>query len=95
VPSKLYPVLAAGRPYIAAVEADSEVAALTAAHECGMVVSPGDAGALADAVMRLAADPAARVQLGARARAAAARFSRDAQVSRVAQVVRDVLSASC
>jgi glycosyltransferase involved in cell wall biosynthesis len=37
VPSKLYPILAAGRPYIAAVEASSEVAALTGRHECGLL----------------------------------------------------------
>ena len=38
VPSKLYPILAAGRPYIAAVESLSEVAALTERHRCGVVV---------------------------------------------------------
>ena len=34
-------------PYVAAVEASSEVAALTARHDCGVLVTPGDAEALA------------------------------------------------
>ena len=36
VPSKLYPILAAGRPYVAAVDASSEVAVLTERHGCGV-----------------------------------------------------------
>ena len=58
VPSKLYPILAAGRPYVAAVEGSSEVAALTTRHECGVVVTPGDAAALAAQILLLAADAA-------------------------------------
>ncbi len=46
VPSKLYGILAAGRPYVAAVEEDSEVAAITGEHECGLVVAPGDVGGM-------------------------------------------------
>ena len=38
VPSKLYGILASGRPYVAAVEEASEVAAITAAASVG---SPG------------------------------------------------------
>jgi glycosyltransferase involved in cell wall biosynthesis len=40
VPSKLYGILAVGRPYIAAVDADSEVAAVTAMHETGLRIEP-------------------------------------------------------
>jgi glycosyltransferase involved in cell wall biosynthesis len=40
VPSKLYGILAAGRAYVAAVDKDSEVAAVTAAHETGLRVEP-------------------------------------------------------
>ena len=90
VPSKLYPILAAGRPYVAAVEASSEVAALTARHDCGAVVTPGDADALASAILALAADSARRAAMGASARAAAALFSRDRQVAEHARVIREV-----
>jgi glycosyltransferase involved in cell wall biosynthesis len=90
VPSKLYPILAAGRPYIAAVEPISEVASLTERYRCGVLVSPGDAGALAGHVARLAADPRERESMGGRARVAAELFARDRQVAAHAQVIEEV-----
>ncbi|MGE0039646.1 MAG: glycosyltransferase family 4 protein [Vicinamibacterales bacterium] len=87
VPSKLYPILAAGRPYVAAVEAESEVAALTGQQGCGMLVPPGDAAALADAVRRLAGDEALRATMGQRARAASAGYDRARQVAAFAAVL--------
>jgi len=90
VPSKLYPILAAGRPYVAAVEASSEVAALTTTHGCGVITTPGDSAALAAAILALAGDPSRRRAMGARARDAAALFARDRQVSAHAQVLREV-----
>jgi colanic acid biosynthesis glycosyl transferase WcaI len=90
VPSKLYPILAAGRPYVAAVEVSSEVAVLTAAHGAGVVTPPGDAAALAAAILALADDPARRQAMGARARDAAALFSRDRQVAAHARIAREV-----
>jgi glycosyltransferase involved in cell wall biosynthesis len=40
VPSKLYGILAAGVPYVAAVEPASEVARVTAEHKSGLVIDP-------------------------------------------------------
>ena len=90
VPSKLYPILAAGRPYIAAVEPISEIAALTERHRCGVIVAPGDAAALAAEIERLADDRHARQSMGARARLAAELFARDRQVGAHAQVIEEV-----
>lgn len=90
VPSKLYPILAAGRPYVAAVEATSEVAALTATHGSGVVTPPGDAAALAAAIVELADDPTGRQAMGARAREAAMLFARDRQVAAHARVLCEV-----
>jgi putative colanic acid biosynthesis glycosyltransferase WcaI len=50
VPSRLYGVLATGRPVIAAAEAESETAQLVASVGCGVVVPPGDPFALARAI---------------------------------------------
>jgi glycosyltransferase involved in cell wall biosynthesis len=92
VPSKLYPILAAGRPYVAAVEALTEVAALTTRHRCGVIVEPGDAAQLADAIMRLADQRDEREAMGARARVASELFGRERQVAAHAQLIEQVAS---
>lgn len=94
VPSKLYAILAAGRPCLAAVEASSEVAAVTRHYECGVLVPPGDATAMADAIVALAGDPERRARLGANARRASALFSRSRQVAAHAALLRS-LTAAC
>jgi putative colanic acid biosynthesis glycosyltransferase WcaI len=80
VPSKLYGILAAGRPYIAAIEEDSEVAAITRKHECGLLVAPGDVGGLVHEISRLHRDRNLARRLGENARAASANFERRKQV---------------
>jgi glycosyltransferase involved in cell wall biosynthesis len=50
VPSRLYGVLATGRPVIAAADEESETAQLVARVGCGVVVPPGDPFALARAI---------------------------------------------
>ena len=90
VPSKLYPILAAGRPYIAAVESVSEVAAVTERHRCGVLVDAGDASALASAIVRLADAKQECEAMGARARVAAELFGRERQIAAHAQVLEEV-----
>jgi glycosyltransferase involved in cell wall biosynthesis len=90
VPSKLYPILAAGRPYVAAVEAFSEAAVLTTRFNCGVVVTPGDATALAGAIRNLADRSVERQAMGARAREASLQFSRDRQVAAHAEMLKAV-----
>lgn len=80
VPSKLYGILTAGRPYIAAIEEDSEVAAITREHECGLLVAPGDVGGLAHEITRLYRDRDLARELGRRARDASTHFERRKQV---------------
>lgn len=81
VPSKLYTILAAGRPYVAAVEEDCEVAQITRQFGCGVSVAPGDGEAMAAAIAALASDPARAASLGERARLAALTFDRPRQVA--------------
>jgi putative colanic acid biosynthesis glycosyltransferase WcaI len=50
VPSKVYGVLAAGKPYLAAVEPGAEPALIAEEHGCGIRVEPDDAEALADGI---------------------------------------------
>jgi len=91
VPSKLYGILAAGRPFVAAVEASCEVAAVAKSSGCGVRVDPGDARALADAIAALAGDEARRRDMGRRAREASLSFDRDVHVERYVRLLRSVV----
>lgn len=52
-PSKLYGVLAAGRPLIAIAPAETDLARTVLEHQVGQVASPGDAGAIAGQIANL------------------------------------------
>jgi len=69
VPSKIYAVLASGRPVGAVLDRGSEVARTVEEADCGFRVDPGDVEALAREILRLAGDPAAARRLGRNARA--------------------------
>jgi len=58
VPSKIYGIAAAGRPCIFIGDASGELADLLKQGGFGLVVTPGDSQALADAIRKLQADPA-------------------------------------
>lgn len=68
-PLKLYESMAAGVPVI--VSDFPGLADTVRESACGEVVTAGDAEAVASAVARIASDPAAATQMGARGRAAA------------------------
>jgi len=51
VRSNFYGIAAAGRPIIAITVRHSEIARLVRQHECGIVIQPGDAQALAAAIV--------------------------------------------
>lgn len=68
-PSKLYGIAAAGRPILALTGSNGEIARLVREFNCGAAVEPGDAGGLADAILRLVNDPAECRQMGDRSRA--------------------------
>jgi colanic acid biosynthesis glycosyl transferase WcaI len=68
VPSKLISYLAAARPVICAANAESAVARTVMDAEAGIVVSPGDAQAIAEAILRLKREPETARQMGRNAR---------------------------
>lgn len=80
VPSKLYGILAAGRPYVAAVEDATEVAAITKRYDSGFLVAPGDHVALAEKIAALKEDRDLAARLGANAHRAAFAFDRRLQI---------------
>jgi glycosyltransferase involved in cell wall biosynthesis len=90
VPSKIYNVLASGRPCIAAVEQECEVADIIHQYDCGYVINPGDASALRSRVLDLTADRHRAAAMGTRARGAALNFDRPRQVAAYDTVLREV-----
>jgi glycosyltransferase involved in cell wall biosynthesis len=92
VPSKLYGIMAAARPVLAAVEPSSEVARVVRAHDCGLVVPPEDPEALAQAIRGLFARKASqRAEMGARGRdACITQYSRDVLTARYANLITQI-----
>jgi colanic acid biosynthesis glycosyl transferase WcaI len=68
VPSKTYSILAAGRPLLASVDADSEVARVVQEEGCGIAVPPEDAESITKAVRRLIQSPETMRTMGQAAR---------------------------
>lgn len=93
VPSKLYGILAAGRPYVAAVEEDCEVAVITRTHQCGLVAEPGNADDLARQIRAFYGDRAMAARCGANARAAGLAFDRRIAVGKYMAVFTAVCQA--
>jgi len=94
VPSKLYGILAAGRPYVAAVEPSCEVAAITRDRSSGLIADPGNARDLADKILVYYRDRQLWRQHAANARAASADADRRAQVRRYFELFQDVRASS-
>ena len=90
VPSKLYGILAAGRPYVAAVEDDCEVAVITRRYDCGRIAEPGNARMMADGVLALYHDRAHAARSGDNARQAALSFDRREQVAKYAALFQSL-----
>jgi colanic acid biosynthesis glycosyl transferase WcaI len=81
LPSKLSGMLASGRPVISTCRPDTEIGAVVA--QCGVIVPPADAKALADAIGTLADDPERRAALGRAGRAfAESHFELDSVLER-------------
>lgn len=68
VPSKFYGIAAAGRPIIAVIAKDGELAQPITQWQCGLVVEPHQPQDLAQAISTLAADRAECADMGKRAR---------------------------
>ena len=69
VPSRLYGVLAVGRPVIAAADAESETARVVREAGCGLVIPPGRPDVLAQTLRELAGGEHDLAEMGRRGRA--------------------------
>jgi colanic acid biosynthesis glycosyl transferase WcaI len=91
VPSKIYGILAAGRPFIAMMEDSAEVAQIARNDAVGFVVQPGDIDALVAAIREAADAPEHLKQMGLRARRLAElRFDRNKVTTRFGAMLAGV-----
>jgi colanic acid biosynthesis glycosyl transferase WcaI len=91
MPSKLYEIMASGRPVLASAEAGSDVANLVAETDCGICVEPQNVDALVTALLELKRDPARRAEMSARGRAAAEeRFSLETVVNQYDALLKSI-----
>ncbi len=81
VPSKMYSILAAGRPIVASVDPGTEVANVVERAGAGLTVPPDDAEAFTKAVARLLADPDDAARRGAAGRSFVERWASPAAVA--------------
>jgi colanic acid biosynthesis glycosyl transferase WcaI len=87
VPSKLYSILAAGRPILAVAASGSDAARIVTEARCGLAADPDDPAAVAAAIRELRSDPARLAEMGLRARETAKRYARVNELSRYVEVV--------
>jgi len=68
VPSRIYNVMAAGKPIISVAEADSEMSLVVAEENIGWVVSPSDPVQLAKTILEASSSPSTLEKMGIKAR---------------------------
>lgn len=94
VPSKLYSILAAGRPVLAVAPEDADVARIVRREGCGLVVDPDKPAEVAAAVQSLKNDPAQLATMGQRARDAARQFAQADELRKFVSVVEEAANTS-
>jgi colanic acid biosynthesis glycosyl transferase WcaI len=91
VPSKVYGILGAGRPFVAIMEDSAEVARIAREHKVGFVTPQGDDALLAGKVLDAANAPSELKEMGQRARRLALEcFDRKVATRRFAQMLAEV-----
>jgi glycosyltransferase involved in cell wall biosynthesis len=92
MPSKLYGILAAGRPYLTNAPADSELARLTDEFQVGITVAPGSPKAIADGIRRAANNASGISDMGKNARKLAlSEFTREKSAEKFRAVLKTAL----
>jgi colanic acid biosynthesis glycosyl transferase WcaI len=81
VPSKLYTILASGRPVVASVDPGTEVARTVDGAGAGIAVAPDDPEAFTKALVRLIGDPDEAAAMGRRGRRFVERWASPAAVA--------------
>jgi len=89
VPSKLYSVLAAGRPVLAVAAEESDVVRIVRQASCGLAADPDDPASVAAALRKMRDDPRELASMGQRAREAAKNYARVNELKRFLEVIKE------
>ena len=94
VPSKIYRIMACARPVIAVTDPSSDLANLITDAGCGIVVPPGSARDLAEAILKAHKSGEEWARLGTAGRThVLGRFARKAVTGRYDRLIREILSS--
>jgi colanic acid biosynthesis glycosyl transferase WcaI len=92
VPSKLYSILAAGRPVLVVAAANSDAARIVTESGCGLAADPGDPASVAAAVHELRSDPTRLGEMGRLARETAQKYARVNELQRFVGIMEEAVS---
>jgi colanic acid biosynthesis glycosyl transferase WcaI len=93
VPSKMYGVLAAGRPIVAVAPKETDAATLAERHSFGVAADPDKPEALVAAIRSLAADPQRLAVMAVAARTAACDYDRVNESAKFVRIIEDARRA--
>jgi glycosyltransferase involved in cell wall biosynthesis len=94
VPSKLYSVLAAGRPVLAVAPEESDVVQIVREARCGLAADPDDPAGVASALRTMRDNPRELTDMGQRAREVAKKYARVNELKRFVGVVKEATNHS-
>lgn len=89
VPSKLYSILAAGRPVLVVAPPECDAAQIVRESGSGLVADPDDPSSVAAAILQLRADPLGLAEMGRRARETSEKYARVKELQRFLAVIED------
>ena len=89
VPSKLYGILAAGRPVLAVADAKSDAARIVIESGSGIVADPDDPAGVAAAIRELRDNAPRLAEMGRRARETAKKYARVNELQRFVGIVEE------
>ncbi len=89
VPSKIYNILANGRPILAIATERAEIARLAQRYECGIVADPDDAPQVADAVRRALENPKRLEHMSCQARELGKTYDRLVELRKFVEAVEE------
>ena len=93
VPSKLYSILAAGRPVLVVAPPESDAARIVVESGCGVAADPDDPAAVAAAIRELRAQPERLAAMARGARETAAKYARVNELERFVAIIESVADA--